>query len=853
MFSQSRRALAGLAAALLAGVVVPPAAAEPARDEAVIGSDWVITHGPDVVERTAAHQLADHLTSTASVTPQVVPAGRRAPANVRAWLGSNGFPHAGGLIVIGTVRDHPLLAGAHRTEPFTLPGDSPEGYHLSTRTVRGGLDAVYIAGASPKGAMNGVFRFEEQLRARGGLDVSGLERSEEPAFVNRVSGHRFTQAPPENWTEDQQGEYYAANYLNVVWGEKQGPPLSAETRRKYGLKLAYEVRLPPVGRDWLHDPANAPAICVLGDGNGTRTIDPFNSIGRQAYFDAFTDAINTHSDLAILETLFGDYSKVPTAGSTRLSDGEPCGYRKDEAAVKIMRIMKEAVGDRPITPMAWMWHLYPVPGDRDVMARLRNLGVGILYNEQGNGDNWNTRRTNFNNTAVATDDTGKTLWGPNYHSLVSAAGVCESTKPAIGLPMPHVAASKLRTLADIGVRNFYLWWGGAEGWSYSANMSVIREMIWNPNAFDPTDTDPFDPADPERLMSQIAVEDFGAAKAPDILRYWGAVDHALVDPAADGTASGLPVYSWYQRLAIYLNPAVYGGGAALRPLTPAGLKSHNFGVYRDWGTRNETIIEFTRVADNLAVANALGEEIDDGSSVKLAQMRRWTEIYSLVFTSRLHFLRGLAVADQYTDVDDPRFASALRPITVNEIATTRQLADVLAELPPNATFFDGSRVVFNNGGDRDKDIRLLHAKRLSMRAWYDGMTNVAAGAPAIASSAPNDAMPAANAVDGNWSTAWQSGQADTQWLRVDLGSATAAEVVVVRWTPPEAAADSYRIQVANSPTGPWSTVATVLPTGRDDAVRLPAETSGRFLRVLANSPHGTYYGIRELEVYAASG
>ncbi|WP_165368161.1 glycoside hydrolase family 20 zincin-like fold domain-containing protein, partial [Phytoactinopolyspora endophytica] len=575
-------------------------AAPPSREgNVVLGPEWMVLHGPDIVEKTAAEHLAEELGDRLGIdTALEVRAADRTTTSAALKR-----EDIAGVIVVGTPDDNRLLAIADRRDAFDLPGDSPEAYHLRA-TSEGAMDVVLVAGATPKGAMNGAFRLEQRLERENSLDVAAIDEADAPAFANRVGGHKFTQSPPPGWTDDQQGEYYAQNYMNVVWGEKHGAPLPADVREKWGLRLAYEVPLPGVGKEWLNDPEHADSICVRGNGN--RTVDPFTAEGAAAYADVFAAALNDpqHDDLAILETVFGDYSHIPTPNSTRLSDDKPCGLNKADVAVEIMTIMQDVIGDRDVTPMAWMWHLYPAETDADVMERLRDLGVGILYNEAGNGDNWITRRTNFNGTALETEN-GRTKWGPDYASLVSAGGSCESVKPVIGLPTPHAAATKLRELYDIEVQNFYLWWGGVEGWTYSSNMSVIREMVWEPDLFDPTDTTPFDADHPDPLMARVATTDFGADKAADVMRYWSLVDKALLDPSyRTGEESGLRVYSWYQRLAIYLNPGVYGGGAALRPLTPDGLKSKEFNVYRNWPRpMPEVIANFDQVATDLAQAN----------------------------------------------------------------------------------------------------------------------------------------------------------------------------------------------------------------------------------------------------------
>ena len=64
--------------------------------------------------------------------------------------------------------------------------------------------------------------------------------------------------------------------------------------------------------------------------------------------------------------------------------------------------------------------------------------------------------------------------------------------------------------------------------------------------------------------------------------------------------------------------------------------------------------------------------------------------------------------------------------------------------------------------------------------------------PATASG--DDGNPAGNAVDGNPRTRWSSRYQDGEWLRVDLGDATAFDRIAIAWE--QAYARAYRIQVS---------------------------------------------------------
>src|SRR4051812_30669094 len=62
-------------------------------------------------------------------------------------------------------------------------------------------------------------------------------------------------------------------------------------------------------------------------------------------------------------------------------------------------------------------------------------------------------------------------------------------------------------------------------------------------------------------------------------------------------------------------------------------------------------------------------------------------------------------------------------------------------------------------------------------------------------------QPAANAVDGNAGTRWESASADPSWIRVDLGASFALTSVVLDWEAANAA--TYQIQGSNDNTN-WA-------------------------------------------------
>ncbi|MGC4759211.1 ThuA domain-containing protein [Micromonospora trifolii] len=127
--------------------------------------------------------------------------------------------------------------------------------------------------------------------------------------------------------------------------------------------------------------------------------------------------------------------------------------------------------------------------------------------------------------------------------------------------------------------------------------------------------------------------------------------------------------------------------------------------------------------------------------------------------------------------------------------------------------------------------------------------NLLLNKPASTSSNEGADVSGAQAVDGSLTTRWSSTFSDPQWIRVDLGSATAIGRVKLSW---EAAYSSaYQIQTSNDGTT-WTTVKTV--TGADGGVdeHTALGANGRYLRIYGTA-RGTGYGhsLWELEAYSS--
>lgn len=128
--------------------------------------------------------------------------------------------------------------------------------------------------------------------------------------------------------------------------------------------------------------------------------------------------------------------------------------------------------------------------------------------------------------------------------------------------------------------------------------------------------------------------------------------------------------------------------------------------------------------------------------------------------------------------------------------------------------------------------------------------NLAAGKPAVSSSAENPDLTAARAFDSDPGTRWASTASDDEWIYVDLGRVYDIERVELNWET--AFGQAYRIEVSDD-ASVWSTVySTSASDGGIDSISL--STSGRYVRLYGQArATGWGYSLWEFEVYGSAG
>jgi hypothetical protein len=835
--------------------------------EITLTSEWTIVTGNDHLEEQAANDLKKILTEKYSITLQ---------GPIRDTL----YKGKGNAIFIGTVNDHFHIREENIKAPFTLDIKEPESYHFIFKNMDNN-SSLWIVGASAKGAMNGVFRFLDKNT----LNLERLNEALSPVFTNRVGGHKMNQHPPADWTEEQQAAYYAQHYINIIWGEKKAPPLSYEARQKYGLGVMLEAKFPPKGDQWKDNPENASAVYLLDTKSKSRVIDPFDPKGREAYLGEFQKALKKTPDAKIFYGIFGDYSRVPGEKSIRVSDQQPLGHTREEVIKEIMAIMKEAIGDQEIVSMVWLWHALFGQDEREkkLMKELTSMGYGVIYNEAGNNDDWIFKRDNFVKSALETDSDGKTIYGDLYMPLISAGGACESINPVIGLPLPAVAACKIKKLTDIKVKNFVLWWASVEGWTYQANMEVIKEMIWNPNELSPENSASsasgnineavayntkeiaerslLDPVNPSPLLKKIAVRDFGHIIAPDILKYWELLDKAIVtdvqiylapdSPERPGPAvSGLQIYSWWQRLGMYTE-AIFGG-AYPHPLTAKVLSNKEYFKNINFGTYSYTIANYKEVIGNLNLVNKEGErilskKIPDEVRKKVQDMHNWVQLLTCLLTSQYNHFSGLNIMKKFSEMppDAPSVKHALLPVINDELRNIENYNKVIAGFPENFNIRLNMEGVVTNKGDRDGEIAFLNKKAKAMIEYLNEdpihYSNIIANNP-VTISLNGNIQRVSNLTDGNVST-FLEGKLKENEILISFAKPVDIESLVLKWG--NAVPSEYKIY-ASDDEKKWENISKQIPLNVHVSIDIFPLQKIQYLKILVTGN----MSLRELQLYS---
>jgi hypothetical protein len=131
---------------------------------------------------------------------------------------------------------------------------------------------------------------------------------------------------------------------------------------------------------------------------------------------------------------------------------------------------------------------------------------------------------------------------------------------------------------------------------------------------------------------------------------------------------------------------------------------------------------------------------------------------------------------------------------------------------------------------------------------YDPNPNLALGK--VATGDLNDLQAAANAVDGDGTTRWESAHSDPQTISIDLGSVQPIDAIRLTWEA--ALGKDFTLDVSNDGTN-WQTVVPVTGNTSTSNEYTHLGASGRYVRMNGTARGSVFsYSLYEFEVFAAS-
>jgi len=168
----------------------------------------------------------------------------------------------------------------------------------------------------------------------------------------------------------------------------------------------------------------------------------------------------------------------------------------------------------------------------------------------------------------------------------------------------------------------------------------------------------------------------------------------------------------------------------------------------------------------------------------------------------------------------------------------------LSDVPPETYTVTASKTGYQ---DQSKSVTVGSSQTVSCDfALETGPTNLALGKTATASSYESG-YPPSYAVDGSTSTRWWKKSTSGHWLRVDLGSSTTFNKVVINWH--SYYAKKYKVEVSGNGSD-WSKVyETESGSSGVKTITFSSRTT-RYVRVYCSSAASSNgYSIYEFEVY----
>ncbi len=416
-----------------------------------------------------------------------------------------------------------------------------------------------VTGATARACIYGLFFIEEQILAG---DAAGLPAStlRVPYFRERAGGIlRFAQDTPPDFDPREYACWLARHGINFNGLHTGETNLTSEAAAAFEVDCmigassnfffhqhgseALQATEAAQAERWEREHTGSVLRTQPRPHNGETmpVLSVFTEFGRRKHREFLEALLATNARATRLLFTFGDWGSIHGDGCPVVG-ALPQHERVIRWLVEIDALARELRPGTKIIARTWY---YPVEFI-DAMIGQTPAGIGIRQKEPATicldkPLGWELELDNYSDIMVNKFElsakfgpvylSGGKRRGADFYGAVGMGDTDESIDPAIGIATPWLAARKLRRLADEGIVNFHVWWGGLNYGAYSPNHEVIRAFIW----------DPFQDAD--ACIERIARRDFGAEQAGKTVAFWRSVNDAL---------EGWDYVNWKQQLETFI-------------------------------------------------------------------------------------------------------------------------------------------------------------------------------------------------------------------------------------------------------------------------------------------------------------
>jgi hypothetical protein len=672
-----------------------------------------------------------------------IPAVRTAATELERRLAESGLSSSSvPLVHLCTMGDQTVgqLIATHAphwsNEP--APGlDGPREAHLIVSTA----EEVFVVGRGPVGVIVGVHRLTDRLLEQGTLGefVELLE----PRFPLRTVGHDELYLQPAGGYSREDHIRWAVRHgfttIDIPWwmlepDHQEEKAELVDLMERYDLSGLIQGKLLQI---FPNVPEEALGYARLNSGTEIRTLCARSEYGRRVLGEWIRRALTEIPRVRVMTWYFFDVSFICQDNCPRCADTDILD-RIVEFAQMVDRHAKD-VNPAALTVIR-TWHL--MPEERRRLATILPDHLGVEAKLSAAGDEAYLPIPDYD-----------PVYNPTERALYRVAGSraivevpigdCESVDSLIGTAIPSLTLRRLDDIEGWGAPGIRNWWSTSY-WTYSPNYEVAGRAFFKPLP------------EASELVERIAVRDFGAQLAGEVVLFWSAWEKLV---------TRWPFRSWMQRMEIFTDRG-YGSlmRAAIRPIRPEPFdrmlahdrllrptsrefrrlvprELESLGAFKehpmDWVTP-VLLNEYERILEEIDLPRSIIDRIADraradfgkapaGMRDRVDAQKRSFEYFASLFHTQYAFLRALWLTAQKRRVSDREekcgFDREMEKVAQAELANTRTMMKLL-EADPNPNMAHFGSLHQRRWKPEDfplvpKQIELLEGKAKATEEWVE--------------------------------------------------------------------------------------------------------------------------------------